>query len=125
MGDISYSIDVETAHRIASAYLERRNANIENRRDEYVDKEYQRRMKQWFGKPKSRDALREELKETDEWYSISLHAKYQADRMADLVVACAAAMRTGVNAITISGDTANDVSWEIMLGQLNGESSNV
>ena len=125
MGGISYIIDVEVVHHIASAYLERRAASIEARRNEYVDKEYQRRMQQWFGKPKSREALREELKETDEWYSISLNAKYQADRMADLVVACAAAMRTGVNAITISGDTANDVSWEIMLGQLNGESSNV
>lgn len=124
MGGISYTIDVEVAHHIASAYLERRNAYIENRRDEYVDKQYQRRMKQWFGKPKSREALREELKGTDEWYSISLHAKYQADRMADLVVACAAAMRTGVNAITISGDTANDVSLEIMLNALEGKESN-
>lgn len=124
MGDISYTIDVEVVPHIASAYLERRAASIEARRNEYVDKEYQRRMRKWFGKPKSRDALREELKETDEWYSISLHAKNKADRMADLVVACAAAMRTGVNAITISGDTANDVSWEIMLNTLEGKESN-
>ena len=124
MGDISYTIDVEVVHHIASAYLERRAASIEARRNEYVDKEYQRRMRKWFGKPKSREALREELRGTDEWYSISLNAKYQADRMADLVVACAAAMRTGVNAITISGDTANDVSWEIMLNTLEGKESN-
>ena len=124
MGGISYVIDVEVVHRIASGYLERREAIIEAQRNEYVDKEYQRRMRQWFGKPKSREALREELKETDEWYSISLHAKYQADRMADLVVACAAAMRTGVNAITISGDSATDVAWEIMLNALEGKESN-
>ena len=124
MGGISYTIDVEVVHHIASAYLERRAASIEARHNEYVDKEYQRRMRKWFGKPKSRDALREELKETDEWHSISLHAKYRADRMFDLVVACAAAMRTGVNAITISGDTANDVSWEIMLNTLEGKESN-
>ena len=124
MGGISYTIDVEVVHRIASAYLERREAIIEAQRNEYVDKEYQRRMRQWFGKPKSREALREELKNTDEWYSISLHAKYQADRMADLVVACAAAMRTGVNAITISGDSATDVAWEIMLNALEGKEAN-
>lgn len=124
MGGISYTIDVEVVHRIASGYLERREAIIEAQRNEYVDKEYQRRMRQWFGKPKSREALREELKETDEWYSISLHAKYQADRMADIVVACAAAMRTGVNAITISGDSATDVAWEIMLNALEGKEAN-
>lgn len=124
MGGISYIMDIEVVHHIASGYLERRAASIEAQRNEYVDKEYQRRMRKWFGKPKSRDALREELKETDEWYSISLHAKYQADRMADLVVACAAAMRTGVNAITISGDSATDVAWEIMLNALEGKESN-
>ena len=124
MGGISYIIDVEVAHHIASAYLEGRAASIEARRNEYVDKEYQRRMKQWFGKPKSRDALREELKETDEWYSISLNGKYQADRMADLVVACAAAMRSGIQAITLGGDTANVVSWEIMLNALEGKEEN-
>ena len=124
MGGISYTMDVEVVHHIASAYLERRAASIEARRNEYVDKEYQRRMKQWFGKPKSRDALREELKETDEWYSISLHAKDRADRMADLVVVCAVAMRTGVNAITISGDSATDVAWGFMLNALEGKEEN-
>ena len=124
MGGISYTMDIEVVHPIASAYLERRAASIEARRKEYVDKEYQRRMRQWFGKPKSREALREELKKTDEWYSISLHAKYQADRMADLVVACAAAMRSGIQTITLGGDTANDVSWEIMLNALEGKESN-
>lgn len=56
MSGISYSIDVETAHRIASAYLDRRNK--------------------------------------------------------------------GIQTITLGGDTANDVSWEIMLNTLEGKESN-
>lgn len=124
MSEISLEFDVELAHKIAANYISRRSAQIEKARDELVEKVYNERMKKWFGKPKSRGALREELKETDEWHSISLHAKYQADRMADLVVVCAAAMRTGVNAITISGDSATDVAWEIMLNALEGKESN-
>lgn len=114
MSELSFTIDVETAHAIATAYLERRKARIAEKQEKYVDDEYRRQLKKWFGKPKTRDEVRDQLKNTDEWELISINGVYQANRMFDLAVACSGAMVSGVTTIVLSGDTANDVSWEIV-----------
>lgn len=112
--EVSFEIDVELAHSIATAYLQRRNRRIEEMREKYVDRVFAAQSKRWVFKPKSREEVKESLINNDEWYSISLTGKYGADRMIDLMVVCAAAIHLGKNTITLSGDLAVEVSEEIV-----------
>ena len=121
MSDVSFSIDAEYAQTIATAHLDRRKTLLAKKFEELVVNADNNQRKRWFGRIKTMEELRAELEQSEYWTYIRIAGAAEAERMADLAIACRAAILAGTTTVVVSGETAADLSWEIISNDAFGE----